>query len=598
MQSRSIPKLITTFIGIFLLHGFLSAQVINYIRTWDAAYPQNDPNALNTALLKDVKQATQFFDGLGRPLQTVIKQGSFETNGTAIDMVSATVYDAFGREQFKYLPSPANNTGGNTSISDGLFKSNPFQQQATFMAAQYGSQGETWFYSQTNYEASPLNRVEKTMAPGNSWVGSNRGVEMKYWTNTSTDDVKKWNVANVTNSFGTYSINGFYPAGELFKNVTVDEHSKQVIEFKDKEGKAILKKVQLTATTDDGTGRDYTGWLCTYYIYDDLNNLRCVIQPEGVKALPGLSWNLTSLLNEQCFRYEYDERNRMVMKKVPGAGEVWMVYDARDRLVLIQDANMRTQGKWMYTLYENDLNRPTSTGLWTNSSDRVYHKGQAAASIAYPNLNGQTFEELTVTFYDNYTWLASYSNPLPSSYTNTYDTYFQPVSNSTWPYPQANSPTSQLKGLATGSRIKILGTSNYLYTVSFYDEKGRVIQVQSTNITGGIDIATTQYTWAGQPLVMVQKQQKSGGNAQTTVIVTQNTYDDLGRLVKTEKKQSNTLVNGNAMSSYKAISQLEYDKLGQLKTKKLAPAYNSNAGLETLTYDYNIRGWMLGANRA
>jgi hypothetical protein len=44
------------------------------------------------------------------------------------------------------------------------------------------------------------------------------------------------------------------------------------------------------------------------------------------------------------------------------------------------------------------------------------------------------------------------------------------------------------------------------------------------------------------------------------------------------------------------LAQIEYDALGQLKQKKLAPGYG-NSGLETLTYDYNIRGWMLGANR-
>ncbi|WP_315815918.1 hypothetical protein [Paraflavitalea speifideaquila] len=42
----------------------------------------------------------------------------------------------------------------------------------------------------------------------------------------------------------------------------------------------------------------------------------------------------------------------------------------------------------------------------------------------------------------------------------------------------------------------------------------------------------------------------------------------------------------------------EYDALGQLKNKILSPAGGSGGGpLETLTYDYNIRGWLLGANR-
>jgi hypothetical protein len=159
----------------------------------------------------------------------------------------------------------------------------------------------------------------------------------------------------------------------------------------------------------------------------------------------------------------------------------------------------------------------------------------------------------------------------------------------------------QTKGMVTWTQTKVLGTtSTYLYTVNIYDDKGRVIQVKSTNITqtsADYDCLTTQYSWSGQPLITIQKQKKSGTPEQTTVVVTHYTYDDLGRLAKTEKKLSNTLVNSNAMSAYNTISTLEYDALGQLKTKELAPAYNNSAGLESLTYDYNIRGWLLGMNR-
>lgn len=91
--------------------------------------------------------------------------------------------------------------------------------------------------------------------------------------------------------------------------------------------------------------------------------------------------------------------------------------------------------------------------------------------------------------------------------------------------------------------------------------------------------------------------QKANTNSQTSIIVTQLSYDDLGRLVKTEKKAASTLINSGSMPAYKTIAENEYDKLGQLKKKKMAPAYNNNEGLETLNYDYNIRGWMLGMNR-
>lgn len=613
MRYNTVPglKTITAALVILLLVQEIKAQrtvpsqypagiPVNYVRTWDAMAPETDGNALMTRPLKDVKQATQYFDGLGRPLQTVIKQGSLQTGSTATDLVSPIEYDQFGREPFKYLPY------AEASAGDGLFKTNPFASQATFMTAQYGTQGETYFYSQTNFEASPLSRVEKSMAPGNSWVGGpngGRGVEAKYWINTAVDDVKIWGVTNSGSNgvFGSYALNtgnnnGVYAAGTLFKNVTVDEHGKQVIEFKDKEGKVILKKVQIGTTPgvpDDGTGRGHTtDWLCTYYIYDDLNQLRCVIQPEGVKALAGVSWSLTSTqLAEQCFRYEYDQRGRMVMKKVPGAGEVYMVYDGRDRLVMTQDAKLREQGKWMVTKYDN-LNRPVETGLWNNSTSFNDHLQAAYNSTSYPATTG-TYEILTITHYDDYTGLPSGL----SDYLTTWNSHFDNTNNANWPYHQLPQKSMAVKGMATWTQTKVLGTSTFINTVSYYDDKGRVIQMQSINISGGLDVVTTQYSWAGQPLVTVQKQEKAGTNAQTTILVSKLSYDDLGRLVKTEKKLSHTQVNSGTISAYKTTAENEYNKLGQLKKKKLAPAYNNNAGLETLNYDYNIRGWMLGINR-
>jgi RHS repeat-associated protein len=579
--------------------AYASTVKVNFVRTWDATAPEQDPNILMTRPLKDVNQATQYLDGLGRPLQTVIKQGSMVTGFSATDMVSPVEYDQLGREQFKYLPFAANNTGGNSSISDGNFKLNPFQQQSTYMTTQYGSQNETFYYSKTNFEPSPLSRVTDAYAPGNSWVGSEantdpqqrRNTQIKYSINTVTDAVRIWTVTNssTTGEFGTYATSTTYPQGELFKTISTDEHKKQVIEFKDKEGKVILKKVQLTATPDDGTGSGYTGWLSTYYVYDDLNNLRCVIQPEGVKAILS-SWTLSSaLLSEQCFRYEYDQRNRMIMKKVPGAGEVYMIYDNRDRLVMTQDANMR-QGtsKWMVTKYD-DLNRPIETGLWTNSTSFAMHLSSAYVSSNYPTTT-TGYELLTLTHYDDYNNLPS---GLSATYLSTWNSNFSATNNTQWPYPQMPTQSNIVKGLPTWTQVKILGTSNtYLNSVTIYDDKGRPIQAQSTNITGGTDVATTQYSWAGQPLIIVQKQEKQGTNAQTHTVITKIQYDDLGRVLNI-KKTVNSLINNVAVNkAEQLIVQNEYNQLGQLKKKTLG----SN-NLETLNYDYNIRGWILGMNR-
>src|SRR5687768_18511971 len=101
---------------------------ISYVRTWNATAPEKDAGWLTLRPLKNVKQTTQYFDGTGRLIQTVAKQGSLVTqpNAKAVDFVSSIEYDQFGRETYKYLPFAANTIGGNTSVDDGLFKLNPF----------------------------------------------------------------------------------------------------------------------------------------------------------------------------------------------------------------------------------------------------------------------------------------------------------------------------------------------------------------------------------------------------------------------------------------------------------------------------------------
>ena len=106
----------------------------------------------------DVSQTTQFFDGLGRVVQTVaMKQTPLQN-----DMVSVNAYDNYEREIDKYLPYPA-------TTSDGNFKPTAFSDQYNFNAVQYS--GEQYYYSETNFESSPLNRTLASYAPGNSrWV--------------------------------------------------------------------------------------------------------------------------------------------------------------------------------------------------------------------------------------------------------------------------------------------------------------------------------------------------------------------------------------------------------------------------------------------
>jgi hypothetical protein len=311
--------------------AFSSGVKINYVRTHEAVAPISNNAIFDTANYLRVKQATQYIDGLGRSIQTVIKQASPALK----DLVSPVTYDSFGRESYKYLPYIS-------ADSNGHFKLDAFGAQATFMASQYP--GESIFYAETKFEKSPLSRIIKSFAPGNSWGGNDKGISMEYKINEVSDSVRIWNIPSDTLLYtladtltNIPTSTAKYGAGQLYETHTMDEQGKEVVEYKDKEGKVILKKVQISGSPS----AEHSGWLCTYYVYDDFGLLSFVIrqkQPNGSAH----NWVLTSAVAaELCFRYEYDDRNRMIGKKVPGAGWVYMVYDKRDRLVFTQDANMR-----------------------------------------------------------------------------------------------------------------------------------------------------------------------------------------------------------------------------------------------------------------
>src|SRR5438045_425545 len=93
-----LPRLLLIAASLFLAFPILAQNIMpaayssnvpqNYIRTWEATAPISNPDTLKARGLKDVKQTTQYVDGLGRPLQTVIKQGSLVTGGSAIDLAN------------------------------------------------------------------------------------------------------------------------------------------------------------------------------------------------------------------------------------------------------------------------------------------------------------------------------------------------------------------------------------------------------------------------------------------------------------------------------------------------------------------------------
>jgi RHS repeat-associated protein len=599
----------------------------NFIRTYSVARPGLLPTEIIDSGRSplEVQLSSSYFDGLGNILQTVIRKGSLNTAGgrnlaeDAQDIVSAKVYDEFGRELLGFLPFVSN------KMADGSFSTpNPFEMQKLFYTNSnkqlnpIAEQRETYFYSQSVLEPVPSSRPLAQYAPGDHWVGglsgNDKGLSSQYLFNRTADSVRIWDVmGNSANGvFGAYVSTRKYPQGQLIKTIVTDENGKQVIEFKDKMGQIILRKVQIGNARDLGAGIDHDGFICTYYIYDDIGNLRCVIQPEGVKWLSANKWSLTgttgtAILAEQCFRYEYDNKRRLIMKKLPGAAEVAMVYDARDRLVATQDGNLRSAGKWHYTWYDA-LNRPYATGLWTSGDVKTQTAAQRwlvrsneaqSYTTEYPSLLSTGLEELTRTFYDDYSWLTG----IPGhGLTSVLDpvTGFYPENSEVYPYARGLAQSLKTKGMVTGTRTKVLSTTHWITAVSIYDEYGRVIQVKSHNSDGLItDLVTTQYGFGGQVVKTTHLQRINSGTRQTLLVSTESKFDNLGRINKILKRHGHgySSTTNPVLAAEKTIAELTYDALGQLREKKIGVNSSNNGPLEIIKYDYNIRGWMLGANR-
>ncbi|GGH31459.1 RHS repeat-associated core domain-containing protein [Sphingobacterium alkalisoli] len=139
--------------------------------------------------------------------------------------------------------------------------------------------------------------------------------------------------------------------------------------------------------------------------------------------------------------------------------------------------------------------------------------------------------------------------------------------------------------LPTGNVVyKDDGTAPLL-TVSYYDDRGRMIQVASQNHLGGTDYVTNTYSFIGEVLTSKHDHKASPSGAVTSVL-TSYTYDHVGRLVDTRKA-----INGQ---SEVVQSRLVYNEIGQVKQKKLHSGDNGTNFITQVDYSYNERGWSSG----
>jgi hypothetical protein len=300
----------------------------------------------------------------------------------------------------------------------------------------------------------------------------------------------------------------------------------------------------------------------------------------------------TTVLKELCYQYKYDNRNRLVEKKLPGKQWEFIVYDKLDRVVATGPAfspfSNNTNSGWLITKYDA-FSRPVYTG-WqeatvtsaTRATKQTQHNSLTTLSetktnsgsidgftVFYSNLVAPTsFKLLTVNYYDDYNYPNCTVKPTTiESETVTYNT----------------------KSLPTGAWTRVLTTMESTVgetATTFYDSKGRPIRNYLKNYLGGYTYTDTNLDFAGVPQYTKTYHKRLAKDTELKITEVFS-YSPQGRLL-THTHQ----INGGVIE---LLAENKYDELGQLTGKNVG---NTSAlPLQKVNYTYNIRGWLTEINK-
>jgi len=636
MKILHSPYKITTLLAAALLltlnlHAQTSTQ--NYIRTRVArkAITNNARLDTLTANKDSVMTTIQYVDGLGRPLQTVMQRASPLGN----DIIQSFEYDEFGREAKKYLPYVSTSAAYGSYLPDALTAGHGVK--AFYNPTNAGTEGKQtngivrtqYPFAQTGFEASPLNRVVEQGAPGLAWQipGTPGAGDANSGNNTlrSTfigNDRTVFDTSNIGNNPGsriaalyTARINAgasrsllrtgdtaVYDANQLYVTITKDENWKPVDgcfgtteEYKDKEGRVVLKR------TYNSKGA-VAEMLSTYYVYDILGNLAFVLPP-GAKPDASAAIGQATIDN-LCYQYRYDSRNRLFQKKIPGKGWEFMIYNKLDQVTGSQDSiqRMKAPQEWTVTKYDAQ-GRPIITGIYryggTAGADN-HAAVQAAADSAATLWENRV---ATGTGYTADAWPANMGTVLSVSY---FDDYAIPGLPTPYDLHNLSTYSKQTQGLPTAGKTLVLGTTaDYLWNVYYYNAEAEVIKMFAQHYLGGAanysqwnyDNITNSYNFVRQPMGSTRTHFVANATKTAGVIaltsVDFHTYDHMGRA----DRLYNTLKNGsNTAQAPVVVSKNSYNEIGQLMKKGLHSITNGTAYLQNVDYRYNARGWLTNIN--
>lgn len=318
-------------------------------------------------------------------------------------------------------------------------------------------------------------------------------------------------------------------------------------------------------------------------MYDKSGNLRFVLPPLAADILTGsnASWSEdNATLKKYAYIYKYDAKNRCIYKKLPGCEPIYTVYDKADRAIFTQDGLQRDKSEWTFNI-PDAFGRTVVSGTCKNTLDYAVNPldtivikamlSKVASATKGYTVSGVTLNTpvtLTANYYDNYDFIGQ--NSVPSGTATAYETV------DSYGKRYTGGCRGQQTGVLTARLSKTGAVTGYLYSVMYYDERGRMVQQKGSNELNGTTHIYNAYNFTGKPTQV--KQARTVPGKDTVTELRKHTYDHAGRLLCTTYQLNN--------DSPVTLVDNVYDEAGRLKTERRS----GNTNLKT-DYAYNVRSW-------
>ncbi len=472
-----------------------------------SSFDEDDPNRIETITYNDPADTTDktltvtYLDGLGRPIQNQIRAA----DGNAI--ITGTLYDEKGRPHITSRPIKLDVDSYTNGFVNDLwgtgFDGDPGEalpSDSKIPAYHADSLGITtsdtsYAYTQTQFEASPLNRP---IASGNAAsalrIGQNESL-MSYGLNSGSED------------FSGFTDN------ELTKSVSTDPNGNHTFSFTDGWGNTIASMVDM-----DGDSTKDSGDLVTQFQYDLRNQLKKVTDPRGLVT-----------------DYKYNQRGQLTEQDMPDKDDPDNYrYDKNGNLRFVQHANHKAD--------LTDESQSLTGGTSVTKTVSAGIRGELSFNFSWVDL-----------YLGNYTITIKRTEDNTVIYSNTLNAEYGSISTQTF---DVEGGTYEFKGQAQdpGDIVSTAGTfafKPYKFTYNNYDELNRITETGEyygdstfTDKSAGIDVSGSK--------APMQKFHYGEANAKSGASNTK------GRLVKAEYRDMNTNEWGTTWYSYNTQGLVEW----------------------------------------